>query len=225
MVKNKEKLNEFWKRRYKIEPKLVNWNHEDWAKNRQYHLVFLIRLNEEKEFIKKLNFVKEKLKKFSCIKILDNDYLHITIKPLGFLDNNKVYDDSYSEEDLNNFIEKAKTIFSKTKTFSVELKRLNFFDDCIFIEVEDENKIGKLNREIIEVLEIKKLSRDDPNFIPHIAITHFNNNKDFKEAIKVVEVLRNIKFGKIHIGKVDLVKLDISKGEPKIKPYAEFKLA
>lgn len=223
-MNQESKLKKFWEKRNRIKPRIIDWKDGNWARGRQYHLVFLIRLNKTQNFLNNLRPIQNELKKFPCVKILEDDYLHITIKPIGFLNNRKQYEDSYSDKDVNLLIEKAKDTFSKAPSFDIKLKRLNLFDDCIFIEVKDNGIIENLNKKLLTIPNIQKLSRDYPNFIPHVAIAQFKNDKKFKKMVKAIEKFRDTYFDETRITEVALIKLHLSTGHPKIEPCITFKL-
>jgi 2'-5' RNA ligase len=89
--------------------------------------------------------------------------------------------------------------------FNVLLPRINIVSDVVLIEVHDEGKIGKLNKGLQAIPEIKKMKFDYPDFLPHISIVQFKNNRDFARLISCLEELRETEFGELAVKYVDLV--------------------
>jgi 2'-5' RNA ligase len=106
----------------------------------------------------------------------------------------------------------------------VFLSKVNVFPDVIFIQVYDDGKIGELNKELQLIREVKKLEFDYPNFLPHISVAQFQNDRGFARLINCLEETRDVELGTLTVNSIELAIAHLRKKYPKLETLHTFKL-
>lgn len=219
-----DRFADVWKRRNEIHPVVMeNRVDTDWAKGRNQTLAFLVRIRDRK-LIEKIVKIQEALSTIPCVAPIPKDYLHMTVKMCGFLSESVEYGDDISVNDLQRIIKQAKAILQTFSRFQVFLSKLNIVSDVVFIEVHDEDRIGKLNKGLQAIPEIVKMEFDYPNFLPHISIAEFQNRQEFNRLISYLEKARDVEFGIATINSIELIVAHLGKGYPEIETMQTFEL-
>lgn len=199
-----DRYREIWNSRYLLSPNIKNWKpFKGWSKEDRKHLVLLIKIKEE-NIVKNIEIIQDKLSSYNSYIRFPKEYYHITLKPLGFLNDLKTYPDDYDKEEVNEIIKNMDKILSKEEKFKIKLKSLNLFEDVVFIQVDDKNKLSSINKKILSIPKINVLKRDYPNFLPHCAIGMYKSKK-INSLIKEIEKFREFEFGEILVGSIQLV--------------------
>jgi len=199
-----DKYKKIWDNRYFLSPNTKNWKpFKGWDKEDRKHIVLLIIIKKE-SVIKKIEMIQHKLSLFKSYIRFPKEYYHITLKPLGFLDDLKKHSDDYSKKELDEIIKNIGRVLSEERKFKIELKSINLFKDVVFIQANDKNKLASINKKILEVPNVNTLKRDYPNFLPHCSIGTYKNNK-IKNIIKQIEEFREFKFGNLLVNEMQLV--------------------
>lgn len=220
----KDKFTDVWKRRNEVEPIVMkDWTDTDWAKGRNQHLTFLLRI-EDKNLIEKIIKTQDKLSTIPCVDPIPIDCFHITVKQCGFLTESKEYEDDILRENLQKMINQAEEVLQTFSKFDVFLSKLNIFSDVVFIEVYDEGKIGELNNGLQAIPETKKMEFDYPNFLPHVSIARFRDSQGFTRLISCLEKTRDIEFGTVTINSIQLIVAHLGTNYPEIETIQTFEL-
>lgn len=199
-----DKYKKIWDNRYLLSPNTKNWKpFKGWDKEDRKHLVLLIIIKKD-DIVKKIETIQHKLSLYNSYIRFPKRYYHITLKPLGFLDNLKKHSDDYSKKELDEIIKNIERVLSKERKFELELRFINLIKDVIFIEINDKNKLASINKKISELPNVNTLKRDYPNFLPHCSIGTYKNNK-IKNLIKQIEESRESKFGNLLVNEIQLV--------------------
>ncbi|MEK6953197.1 MAG: 2'-5' RNA ligase family protein [Nanoarchaeota archaeon] len=193
-----------WGNRYFLSPDTKNWKpFKGWDKEDRKHLVLLIIIKKE-DIVKKIEMVQHKLSLHNSYIRFPKRYYHVTLKPLGFLDDLKKHLDDYSKKELDEIIKNIERVLLKESKFKLELKSVNLFKDAVFIEIDDKNKLTSINKKILNIPKINALKRDYPNFLPHCSIGTYRSNK-IKDLIGEIKNFREFSFGKMVIDRIQLV--------------------
>lgn len=212
------KLNILWENRNNIHLRPLNsWIDNKWAIGRNKHIVFLVKL-EDNEIKNNIIKLYKNITNIPSLKLFPLDYLHITIKPIGFLNNKKYNYDDYTHKEIFKIANNVKELLCSFGGFDIILLNINIFPDTLFVEIEDKGKFAEINRKILSIQKIKRLpERDYPNFIPHMSVANFKDKRDKNIIIREVEKVRNFNIGKLHIDKVHLALVHLNKIFPKIE--------
>lgn len=198
------KYQKIWNSRYSISPNTKNWKpFKGWDKKDRKHLVLIISI-KDKRIVKNIETIQNKLSTYNSYIRFPKGYYHITIKPLGFFNNLKTRPDDYNKEEVNEITKSISNTLSKEKKFEIKLKSINLFNDVVFIQINDKNKLASINRKILSIPNVKILKRDYPNFLSHCTIGTFKSKK-IKELIGEIEKFREFNFGKILVDSIQLV--------------------
>lgn len=201
-MNNKYKI--IWDERYSLSPNTKNWKpFKGWDKKDRKHLVLLIIIKKE-NIIKKIEMVQHKLSLYGSYIRFPKEYYHITVKPIGFLNDLKNHPDDYSKEEFDEIIKNTGEILSKERKFEIKLKSVNLFKDVVFIQIDDKNKLALINKKTLNIPKINTLKRDYPNFLPHCSIGTYRNNK-IKGIIEEIENFKEFRLGKVLVDRIQLV--------------------
>jgi len=194
-----------------------------WSKKERIHLVFLTKI-QDKKIINKIEKVQRELSKNKSYIRFPKDHYHITLKPLTFLKDKQNKPDDLDIKQITEIIAKTKKEFSNTNPIKIKIQKINFFSSVVFLEVQDNNKLGMINKRLMKIKNINHSGRDYPNFIPHIAIGTFKT-KNIKALIKRIEKLKDTNFGETEIKSFDFVFAHWHKTKfPKFESYKKIKL-
>ena len=209
-------------------PKTIDTNfwkpYRGWSVKKRVHLVFLTKI-QDKKIINEIEKVQKELSKDKSYTRFPKSHYHITLKPLTFLKDS--YDNKKGALDIkqiNKMIKEARKEFSKTKLFKIKIQKINLFSGVVFLEVQDNDKLEKINKRLMKIKNINPSPRDYPNFIPHVTIGAFKS-KNIKPLIKTIEKLRDTKFGETEIKDFDFVFAHWYKTKfPRFESYKKIKL-
>lgn len=198
------KYEEIWENRYNLIPNTKNWKpFSGWKNDEDKKHLVLIVLIKDPEVTKKFEDVQNELCKHKSYIRFPKENYHITLKPIGYLNEVKSNQDDYSEIELNEIITELTNIFSNQEKIEVKLNSLNLFKDVVFIQVDDNDIFSKINKKILNIPKIIPLKRDYPNFLPHISMGTFKSDS-ISNLIKSTERYRNYYFGKIVVDEIQL---------------------
>ncbi|MBI2675421.1 MAG: 2'-5' RNA ligase family protein [Candidatus Aenigmarchaeota archaeon] len=125
-------------------------------------------------------------------------YFHITVKHIG-------WDNGYDRERIK---ESVLTSLEKFEPFNINLKGLNIFPACVFVQVFNKNgSIHKIHESLCGGLRkfCDMQIIEGSNYIPHVAILSFDSdtNQIFLEAI---EKYRCYEIGEFFVRRVHMVE-------------------
>lgn len=220
-----QEFNKVWENRNQPPFVLDNWVNNDWAKGRTQYLTFLARVRD-KQIHEKVSQIQQKLAEFPCVEPFKADYLHVTVKEIScFLVDEKKNSDEYTKSELDQVSEKAGKIIQRYEPFTVNLERLNNFTSVICVEGHDGGVIRGMNAELREELDLPVLQYDS-RFLPHMSITQYTSEEQYRELISYLEEIRDTEVGIIHVDKIQLViaHLPVTGRIPRIEVLHEYPL-
>lgn len=161
-----------------------------------------------------IRFLKEKsISRLPNLKTVEQENLHITLKFLGEVE----------EEKIQEIIEDLSSI--SFSIFKVEVKNIGVFPSVDYPRVI---WIGAISSEIYELKKIldrtlKKLKfEEEKNFISHITICRVKNGNP---SAKIKELMKeNISFGEFFVNEFTLFESVLTPSGPIYKNIKEFKL-
>ena len=200
-----EKLCEFWEARRSLQPNTRTFRpFHGWQRGAGKHLVFLFRVKAP-EILKIIAEVQADLCGDEAFVPFPSEYLHITVKVWGFLEDKKDAADDILPKEPERAIPHLRENVATVKAFETELGRVNVFPSVVFAEVKDGGGFAELNRKVLEIPGVEARWSDHPNYIPHLAIGTFREGTDVEPLMKMLETRRKSAFGKITVGNIELV--------------------
>ena len=200
-----EKLDDFWNARGNLQPNTRTFRpFRGWEQGAGKHLVFLFRVNSP-EILSNIAEVQADLSRDEAFVPFPGNYIHITVKVWGFLEDKRAAPGDILPEELGHVIPQFQAKLSSSKAFDAKLGRLNVFPSVVFTEVQDGGCFAELNRKVLEIPGIEARWSDHPNYIPHAALGTFKDGMNVKPLIKRLEAHRDISFGTINVNNVELV--------------------
>lgn len=200
-------FEENWENRQNIEPQPENTEELE----RRDFYTCLIKIEDEK-IIEKLNKVQKDISDFDCVNNVPEEYLHITVKLAGFMVENPTEDDEIQESGLEQVVSQARKIGRNTAPFEVKIRNINLFPTAIFAEIHENNRLKELNKEFQDIDECMDAPHD---YIPHITISHFQNDQDFGELVEKLEEIREQNLGSLTVEEIYLVHDDLKESREK----------
>lgn len=224
-MKTNQQLLQFWNNRKEFEPLIAKrrtWDLQSFVRDKR-QLGLICRLKNE-DIIENLEKINEVLSAFECYNPFLQQHLHITVKILGTISNEKENSNDYSLSEIDDLLFNLKSKLSWFKKFEINIKTLNLFPSVVFAEVHDNEKFKELNQIICETNDVVIFpERDNGNYIPHIALGNFKN-KNVEYLVDKLTELRNTEFGSLTIDSIDLVKADLTKPVPEFETLDTIKL-
>ena len=155
------------------------------------------------------SLIKEIKKSGIIVKLVEPENIHITLKFLGDISQNKILD-----------IEKIiKISIEDIKPFKFNLEGVGVFPNHNYIKII---WIGIKNSEILE--EISKILNDKitkiipdkkhQKFIPHITIGRVKSAKNKEKLLELVDKYKNYKFADVTVDSIKLKKSELTSKGP-----------
>lgn len=194
-----------------------NWVENDWAKGRTDYLTFLIRI-DDKAIHENTSKLQQILSRHPSLDPFPPEYFHVTVKEVScFLVESNPVEDELTYEQLDQLVDDATKMLKDLKCFEIDLEKVNHFRSNIVVEAHDDGSIREMNRLLMNLKGVKKLSYDYPKFLPHMSICQFNSDFEHEKVVNSLEENRDYSVGKFTVTHVDLVKAVL----PKIGRYPQ----
>ncbi len=170
---------------------------------------------EIKENLKELI---EKLKKIKEAKPVKVENLHITLKFLGEIE----------EEKIEKIKEKLEICAKNFNSANVEIKGIGVFPSekrlrVLWVGTEDNGYLKKLNNKIEEAMEEFGFERER-EFVSHITIARFKSIPNLNLIREILEKYNSFSFGKFKIVNFNLYESKLMPEGPIYKVITKFKL-
>ena len=222
-----EYYESIWAKRSDIESVVTKGGDDnDFAKGRNLHPAFLFRL-EDDEIINNIKKVQDDLSSFGFYDPFPKEYLHITVKVLGFINEPKVYSNDYTMDELGMIAKQASDVLSSFTRFDITLYGVNLVPLVSFLQVKDDGAFGQLNNAVLEISNVRKREhRDFPNFMPHISISRFNSLGDMGQLAKYIKErgYRDKVFGTTQVKVIELVMVHMEGEYPAFETVERYDL-
>lgn len=143
-----------------------------WADGRSQYLTFLVDIDTE-SVTDTLGGITDELAAFDCLRTAPLDYLHTTVKQVGFMVEDPTGRDELSRASVERIAESAETVFSDLEPFGVTLPRLNVFPNVVFCEVQDDGRLWRPNRDLQSIAGVPAYRYDGDDYRPHVTLAEF----------------------------------------------------
>ncbi len=176
-----------------------------------------ISLPFPEEIINYFNNLKKSVTVDSRIKWESNEKLHLTLKFLGDVEENKI---DIINRTLNEIV-------SNSNVFNLTLNKLGFFNKnnyptILWVNFKESKEIMDLYYNIDNELEKIGFIKENKKFMPHLTLLRIKPYYDINELMRFDEYeIKNLEFG---ISKVHLMKSELLKSGSVYTKLHEYKL-
>lgn len=183
-----------------------------------YNMRCFIAIDLPKDIKEEINSVEKMFGSFSSLKIVKPDNLHLTLKFLGDVE----------EEKIENIKRILKEIAQNHKQISVFLNKVGLFPNekyirVVWIGISNDNDLINIQKEIdnkLETLNFKK----EKTFTTHITIARVKGKQEKESLLKVVEQLKAYVGPKFKVDSIHLMKSTLTPEGPIYEELARFEL-
>ncbi|WP_276998751.1 2'-5' RNA ligase family protein [Haloquadratum walsbyi] len=150
------------------------------------------------------------LSEFSCFDPVPHEILHLTVK---------LFDDPVESVTINdNPIKQIDEMISheimRTDPFEISLTQFNIFPDVVYAEIDDDGKLGDINRRLCAHAETTTLDRDGEEFIPHLTFGYLDDISEYDKLINYLESNRELDLPTLNIDELSLVVREVGEHPP-----------
>lgn len=162
--------------------------------------------------------LRDALRPFPFVSLHPDHFVHITLLLPGFLVPEPKSRNELSPERLKQLASEAREALAGFEPFEAELRNLNAFPGAVFVEVHDRGMIGEL-REAIRA----RCGLPEPPGPPHLTLAYIEDPDGStapRAFVETIERHRDRHVGVIHVDRVELTLLDLSKDYPEPETFA-----
>ena len=170
-----------------------------------------LAINIPAELRRRLFEAGQGLRKFGQMKLVEEEKIHVTLKFLGDAEPDPV-------------VKALESI--KSAPFEVSLKGIGVFPNANYVRViwagceKGGQEIITLHKQIESALPFEK----DRDFHPHATLARVSFPKDKEGLIKAIDENKKTEFGEFKAESFELMKSELSRGEPKYEIVKSFHL-
>lgn len=179
----------------------------EWAKGRSPYYGFVL-LIEDPQLVRRIEAVQERLRPFPFVLLPPAHFLHITLKPVGFWDEAKEWDDSLNRDDVERWAERAEALAVNRGPFVVQLRGVNSWANSAFIEVYDLQ--GGLAA-LLEALDARFIEEGRLR-VPHLTAGYYAARAPNEPLVEAMSALRSFEVGELRVESFQLVSARVGEG-------------
>jgi len=189
----------------------------------------IIRIPGQGEILRRLRAVQEQFARQASILPHPSQFLHITIRLLGRLENAPrggawVKDIEGDAVDIGALAEGIQDALQNMPSFPIHLYGLNAFPEALFVQVWDGGAIAELRRRIQSVAPFIDDRYYPGGFVPHLSIAYFPPGAPLAGMVDRVRASREENFGSFFVEAVELVVGEDPGPHPTLKTIQRFPL-
>jgi 2'-5' RNA ligase len=198
----------------------------EWTRGRAQNLAFLVRV-EDRAAREHLARMAERLAAVPGVEPLPDWFWHVTVKLAGFQVIRRVHQDDVLQRDVPRIGGKARAVVSREDAVQARLGLANGFASVVFVEVQDDGRLRRLNARLMEgVPEIARYPIDGAGFLPHVSVARFTSSDGLDELKATLAALRAEGPGpSFPVRRVEFVKAWVSEAVPEFDVLATYALA
>jgi 2'-5' RNA ligase len=179
----------------------------EWAKGRSLFYAFMLLIKDPR-LVRRIEVIQERLRPFPFVSLPPAHFLHVTLKPLGYWDETKSWDDSLDQDDLGRWVEQAATTAVNQRPFTVKLGGVNSWANSAFVEIYDLQ--GGLSA-LLEALDARFIETGRLR-VPHVTVGYYTARAPARALVEVLSTLRSFEVGELQVGSFELVSAEASEG-------------
>lgn len=215
----------FWNQRHELEPVVTDAEaQESWADGRKRYLTFLVDICSH-TVVEDLGNVASSLAEFESIRPVPPEYLHITVKQVGFTTEDAEEEDEVSPAKVEMIASQASEVFSKVEPFTTRFPRLNLYPSVVFCEAHAEGQLETLHRELMKLSGVPEHQHDGDSYEPHVTISQFKATSDYQDVLKWLQNNRDVSTGTVQVDTIDLVEVNPNHFFPEFRLVERYSLS
>lgn len=155
------------------------------------------------------------------------DYWHITVKQVGFLNPSPSRPDEVSQADLEALAQEARGVLETQTRFQARIGAPNGFPEVVFLEVGDGGAVRTLNTLLCDRLEmLPRYPIDGAMWLPHVSIARFSSNEGLAALKERLATLRSEDPGdtSFDVNEVLLIQAHLAAEAPTFDMLARYEL-
>ncbi|GGL72133.1 hypothetical protein GCM10009039_32730 [Halocalculus aciditolerans] len=161
---------------------------------------------------------------FDCVHPVSEEYLHVAVKPLGFVVDDPDGGDELDPDTADAAADAAADVFADERPFEAELERVNLFPDSVFAEIDADGRFERIHRELLSLPDVPALPNDGDAYTPHVTLGDFRSTSDFEYFVEWLEDNRDIDADPIEIDAFHLVERDPAKSFSSLETLRTYEL-
>jgi 2'-5' RNA ligase len=217
-------LAQLWEDRHELEPRLTDDAFcRETAEGREEYATLLIEIDNE-SIGRSLTEAMDALNGIEGVSTPPSEYLHITVKTIGFVVEEPTNEYEVSPGDIREISTAVESLFEDIDPFVVELPRLNLFPSVVLCEVREQGELAELHQRVLSVPNVIEHQYDGDSYTPHASIAHFRTESGFRSARSWVEQNREIETQSVTVDAIRLIEMDPRTLYPNFETVQQFDL-
>lgn len=143
-----------WENRYQFSPNILDREAlNQWAGDRERYLTLSVNVSKSSVH-NALEPVRTVLADHDCSTVAPPDYYHITLKKVGCIRDPPERDSDITPSTLSELRRAARRTLSDVQPFEVSLPRLNLFDNVVFCEVAEQDRLQEIHQRLCDLPDV-----------------------------------------------------------------------
>ena len=197
----------------------------EWSRGRDMYLAFLVPIVDASVSAHLRKLVRA-VEDTPGVEPYPEDYWHMTIKGIGFENENAASPDNVLTSSVRLVAETAGAVFAQQPPFEAQIGLAAAFPEVIFAEVWDALPVRVLNERVLEAIpSLVRYPFDGPHFLPHVSIARFTSNDGLSQLKETAARLRDEGPGPaFSVDEVRLVRAHLSERAPTLETIETYRL-
>ncbi len=197
----------------------------EWSRGRDTYLAFLVPIVDASVSAHLRKLVRA-VEDTPGVEPYPEDYWHITIKGIGFENENAASPDNVLTSSVRLVAEAGGAVFARQPPFEAQIGLAAAFPEVVFAEVWDALPVRALNERVLEAIpSLVRYPFDGPHFLPHISIARFTSKDGISQLKETVGRLREESPGpSFSVNEVRLVRAHLSERTPILETMETYRL-
>jgi 2'-5' RNA ligase len=197
----------------------------EWSRGRDTYLAFLVPIVDASVSAHLRKLVRA-VEDIPGVERYPEDYWHITIKGIGFENENAASPDTVLTSSVGLVAEAAGAVFAQQPPFEAHIGLAAAFPEVVFAEVWDALPVRVLNERVLAAIpSLVHYPFDGPHFLPHISIARFTSNDGIPQLKETIARLREERPGpSFSVNEARLVRAHLSERAPILETMKTYRL-
>ena len=166
--------------------------------------------------------VREALQPFPFVQYVPNDFLHIPVQEIGFVNEHPTSRHELPRARVDEFIAMAERPLLDFPRFPLVLGPVNSFADSAFLDVTDGGWLSRIHRRLLDFVPLTPSQRFP--YLPHMTLAHYIESAPIGNLPAVLAEWRDLELGSFIVDEVDVVSLDTQVEFPPFEVLHRFEL-
>jgi len=197
----------------------------EWSRGHDTYLAFLVAIDDSAvvEHVRKLIRALEGI---PGVEPYPEDYWHVTIKGIGFENENPGRREEISSRAVRLAADAARGLFAEQAPFRARIGRVAAFPEVVFAEVWDALPVRELNERVLEMVPtLVRYPFDGPHFLPHVSLARFTSHDGLSKLRETVTRMREAGAGpQFSVREIRLIRAHLSERAPTLETIETYAL-